>query len=94
LTFIPIISERVLFAEKFNELLSSSEFLQETKGTSFKFKTPGQSTESGSMGHNYPVIVKSLKAAFTANCHIMAIVVSDEGLKGLLTQKDFRLLVY
>jgi hypothetical protein len=68
----------VLFAEKFNELLSEPDFMKVIKNTGMTFKTPGQSVEAGK--HAYPVIVKSLKAAFTPNCHIMAIVVSEKGL--------------
>jgi hypothetical protein len=37
----------------------------------------------------YPAIVKTSAAAFTPNCHTMAIVVSDAGLDQIRAEPDF-----
>ncbi|CAD8119683.1 unnamed protein product [Paramecium sonneborni] len=38
----------------------------------------------------YPLIVKSKQGALTVNCHIMAIVVNEQGLIGLFKQEQFK----
>jgi inositol-1,3,4-trisphosphate 5/6-kinase/inositol-tetrakisphosphate 1-kinase len=38
----------------------------------------------------FPFIVKPRTAAFTSNCHIMAIVVNEEGFYNAMKEKDFK----
>ncbi|CAD8108498.1 unnamed protein product [Paramecium primaurelia] len=81
---------------KLESILASPEFQNVVKEHHIKIMTPRQIVYNNIdqvqdlSNLEYPLIVKTKQGALTANCHIMAIVVNEKGLKELFKQKQFK----
>ncbi|CAD8208594.1 unnamed protein product [Paramecium pentaurelia] len=81
---------------KLQSIFSSPQFQSAVQEHQIKIMTPEQIVyENNDQNQDlsnlkYPLIVKSKQGALTANCHIMAIVVNEKGLRELFKQEQFK----
>ncbi|CAD8206195.1 unnamed protein product [Paramecium octaurelia] len=81
---------------KLESIIASPEFQKAVQEHHIKIMTPEQIVFNNNdqqydvSNLKYPLIVKSKQGALTANCHIMAIVINEKGLKELFKHEQFK----